>query len=124
MRALGILLCGVLVSPARGQNPTPLSAAQVVQEVRAYRMDNEERIMRELREFLAIPNVASDGPNIQKNSARLVRCLSWRFTLPTPDSAISFLARAMSRSLKDTDCGLKAQCFGGIAFDLSRWFEQ
>src|ERR1700741_1662658 len=82
LRALGILLFGVLASPARGQNPTPLSAAQVVQEVRAYRMDNEERIMRELREFLAIPNVASDGPNIQKNSARLVEMLEARGVEP------------------------------------------
>ena len=60
------------------QRPTPLSAAQVVQEVRAYRADNEERIMRELREFLAIPNVASDAPNIQKNAARLVEMLEAR----------------------------------------------
>jgi len=53
-------------------------ADQVVQEVRAYRMDNEKRIMRELREFLAIPNVASDTANIQRNAARLVEMLEAR----------------------------------------------
>src|SRR5262249_57672755 len=34
--------------------------------------------MRELREFLAIPNVASDTANIQKNAARLVEMLEAR----------------------------------------------
>jgi acetylornithine deacetylase/succinyl-diaminopimelate desuccinylase-like protein len=55
-----------------------MPANQVAQEVRAYRMDNEKRIMRELREFLAIPNVASDTENIQKNAARLVVMLEAR----------------------------------------------
>src|SRR5215813_11018530 len=45
--------------------------SQVVHEVRSYRQANEDRIMRELREFLAIPNVASDTANIQKNAERL-----------------------------------------------------
>ena len=39
---------------------------QVVEEVRFYRQANQERIMRELREFLSIPNVASDTANMQK----------------------------------------------------------
>src|SRR5262245_48899630 len=37
-------------------------ASQVVREARSYREANEDRIMRELRELLAIPNVASDTP--------------------------------------------------------------
>jgi acetylornithine deacetylase/succinyl-diaminopimelate desuccinylase-like protein len=64
--------------PALAQKSTPLPAAQVVQEVRSYRMDNEDRIVRELTEFLAIPNVASDTPNIQKNAAHLVEMLEAR----------------------------------------------
>src|SRR5213079_979273 len=52
--------------------------AQVAQEIREYRMDNEERIVRELTEFLAIPNIASDTPNIQKNAAHLVEMLEAR----------------------------------------------
>ena len=64
--------------PAHAQKSTPLPAAQVVQEVRSYRMDNEDRIVRELTEFLAIPNLASDTPNIQKNAAHLVEMLEAR----------------------------------------------
>jgi len=50
----------------------------VAQEVRDYRMDNEDRIIRELSEFLSIPNIASDTPNIQKNAAHLVEMLEAR----------------------------------------------
>lgn len=60
------------------QKPAALSPAQVAQEVRSYRLDNEDRIVRELAEFLSIPNVASDTPNIQKNAARLVEMLEAR----------------------------------------------
>jgi acetylornithine deacetylase/succinyl-diaminopimelate desuccinylase-like protein len=41
-------------------------------------MENEDRIVRELSEFLAIPNVASDTLNIQKNAAHLVEMLEAR----------------------------------------------
>src|SRR5258708_119102 len=41
-------------------------------------MDNEDRIIRELSEFLSIPNIASDTPNIQKNAAHLVGMLEAR----------------------------------------------
>src|SRR5262252_5268093 len=50
---------------------TPMSARDAVKAVREYRQANEDRIMRELREFLAIPNMASDTANIQKNAERL-----------------------------------------------------
>ncbi len=62
----------------QGQKPVAIPAAQVVREVRDYRMDNEDRIVRELTEFLSIPNVASDTPNIQKNAAHLVEMLEAR----------------------------------------------
>src|SRR5260370_2534168 len=41
-------------------------------------MDNGDRIIRELNEFLSIPNIASDTPNIQKNAAHLVGMLEAR----------------------------------------------
>jgi len=63
---------------ARGETPSPPTPAQVAQAVRSYRMENEDRIMRELSEFLAVPNVASDTPNIQKNAARLTEMLEAR----------------------------------------------
>jgi len=70
----------IAFSPAEmlAQKSTLPAPAQVAQEVRDYRMDNEDRIIRELSEFLAIPNIASDTPNIQKNAAHLVEMLEAR----------------------------------------------
>jgi acetylornithine deacetylase/succinyl-diaminopimelate desuccinylase-like protein len=79
LRLLGIILfAAVCVCPAVGQKPAPIPSAQVVQEVRDYRMDHEDRIVRELAEFLSIPNVASDTPNIQKNAEHLREMLEAR----------------------------------------------
>ena len=72
------LLIAFLPYPAFAQKSTPPSPAQLAQEVREYRMDNEDRIIRELSEFLSIPNIASDTPNIQKNAAHLVEMLEAR----------------------------------------------
>jgi acetylornithine deacetylase/succinyl-diaminopimelate desuccinylase-like protein len=72
------LLIAFLPYPGLAQKSTPAAPARVAQEVREYRMDNEDRIIRELSEFLSIPNAASDTPNIQKNAARLVEMLEAR----------------------------------------------
>jgi acetylornithine deacetylase/succinyl-diaminopimelate desuccinylase-like protein len=72
------LLIALLPYPGFRQKSTSLAPADVVQAVRDYRMDNEDRIVRELSEFLAIPNVASDTANIQKNAARLLEMLEAR----------------------------------------------
>jgi len=61
----------------QANQPRP-SAGQVVHEVRSYRQANEDRIMRELRELLAIPNVANDTVNIQKNADHLKEMLEAR----------------------------------------------
>jgi acetylornithine deacetylase/succinyl-diaminopimelate desuccinylase-like protein len=68
----------LLPSLAQGQKPAPSAPAQVAQAVREYRLENEGRILRELSEFLAIPNIASDTPNIQKNAAHLMEMLEAR----------------------------------------------
>ena len=79
MKSISVALWALFSSvTAFGQKPAPLSPAQVAQEVRVYRIDNEDRIVRELTEFLSIPNVASDTQNIQKNAARLVEMLEAR----------------------------------------------
>jgi acetylornithine deacetylase/succinyl-diaminopimelate desuccinylase-like protein len=78
---LAIFLIACLPEITSGQEPASrqrIAANQVVEQVRAYRIKNEDRIVRELTEFLAIPNVASDNPNIQKNAARLVEMLEAR----------------------------------------------
>ncbi len=64
--------------PPAPERPHPLKPDQVAQEVRDYRMNNEDRIIRELSEFLAIPNIASDTANIQRNAAHLVEMLEAR----------------------------------------------
>ena len=77
----------LLASPARAQTSVGGKVEQkralpstkhVIEEVRSYRMANEDRIMRELREFLSIPNVASDTANIEKNADRLKGMLEAR----------------------------------------------
>jgi acetylornithine deacetylase/succinyl-diaminopimelate desuccinylase-like protein len=79
MRNIGLLVLSSLVAyPAFAQKPIPLPPAQIAQEVREYRLANEDRIVRELVEFLSIPNIASDAPNIQKNADRLVEMLEAR----------------------------------------------
>jgi acetylornithine deacetylase/succinyl-diaminopimelate desuccinylase-like protein len=79
LKRIAITLLMVLpVCPAQAQKPASPAPAQVAQEVREYRIANEDRIVRELTEFLAIPNVASDTPNIQKNAAHLVEMLEAR----------------------------------------------
>src|SRR5215475_14836641 len=70
------MLIALLPVPALAQKSTPADAA--VKAVRQYRQENEDRIMRELREFLAIPNVANDAPNIQKNAEHLKGMLEAR----------------------------------------------
>ena len=88
--------------PCFAQQPAGRAAippAQVAEEVRRYRLNNEDRIMRELTEFLAIPNVASDtrsipakmglGKNLggrQTNSLRLLSSVGFSSTYSTHSS--------------------------------------
>jgi acetylornithine deacetylase/succinyl-diaminopimelate desuccinylase-like protein len=68
----------VQATSSLAQKPVRLTPAQITQEVRDYRMGNEDRIVRELSDFLAIPNIASDTVNIQKNAGHLVELLEAR----------------------------------------------
>src|SRR5579885_288576 len=82
MLGLGAAACWAtacfLAETACGAEKAPLSPERIVQQVREYRKQNENRIMRELTELLAIPNVASDTENIQKNAEHLVEMLEAR----------------------------------------------
>ncbi len=71
-------LLAIFSASSFAQKPVRLSPAQIAQEVRDYRMNNEDRIIRELCDFLAIPNIAADTVNIQKNAAQLVELLEAR----------------------------------------------
>ena len=48
------------------------------EEVRRWRVQNETRIVDELRTLISIPNVASDTPNIERNAALLLEMLRRR----------------------------------------------
>ena len=76
--AILLLICAAPCFAQKQAARAAIPAAQVVEEVRNYRLSNEDRIMRELIEFLEIPNVASDTENIQKNATHLVEMLEAR----------------------------------------------
>ncbi|HEV8383326.1 MAG TPA: M20/M25/M40 family metallo-hydrolase [Candidatus Acidoferrales bacterium] len=76
-----VLLCTFLLSaiyPAAAQESTTPAPSRVATAVREYRQGNEHRIVRELNEFLSIPNNASDTPNILRNAERLKAMLEAR----------------------------------------------
>jgi acetylornithine deacetylase/succinyl-diaminopimelate desuccinylase-like protein len=73
-----VALLPISASAQKSDAAAPATPAQVAQQIRAYRLKTEDRILRELTEFLAIPNVASDTANIQKNAAHLVEMLEAR----------------------------------------------
>src|SRR5271154_4832974 len=75
--ATAVMLC-FFAANTFAQKPVRLTPAQIAQEVRDYRTNNEDRIIRELSDFLAIPNIASDTVNIQKNATHLVELLEAR----------------------------------------------
>ena len=75
LRYLPLLLIGLSTPPATLRAQT---AAQIRQQIRQYRESHEAAILRELRELLAIPNVASDGLNIRRNADLLVTMLTRR----------------------------------------------
>jgi len=59
--------------------PTSLSAQSTTQDkVRNYRRTNEHKIVNEFLSLLAIPNIASDNPNIRKNAEAIVEMMKRR----------------------------------------------
>ena len=66
---LFLVFCGV--SPAAGQ-------VSVAQETRAWRRSHEREILEEFSKLLAIPNLARDTPNIQRNAEAIRAMLEKR----------------------------------------------
>ena len=58
--------------------PDPGAAGEVRARVRSYRAAHEGAILAELVDFLSVPNVASDTPNIEKNAAWISAALGKR----------------------------------------------
>jgi acetylornithine deacetylase/succinyl-diaminopimelate desuccinylase-like protein len=74
MRIMPYLIIALLVSVASAQQiPHPARA-----KIRAYRQANEHKIVGELMDLLAIPNLASDSVNIRRNATKLVEMLQRR----------------------------------------------
>ncbi len=61
-------LTAAIAAPAQPQSPT---GDALRTRVNAYRAAHDTSIVRELRDFVAIPNVASDTANIRRNAERL-----------------------------------------------------
>ena len=70
---MGIAAAAVLAVPAGGQD-----AARVRAAVRAYQQANDVHILRELADFVAIPNLATDSVNIRRNARHIVQMLEKR----------------------------------------------
>ena len=68
--------CVVLLArSASGENE---ATAKLRQQVESWRKDNSTAIVRELSNFVALPNVASDKQNIERNAEHLVGLLRRR----------------------------------------------
>ncbi len=67
------LACGALFAT---------NAATVARQSNAWRAQHEQQILQEFSDLLAIPNLASDGPNIQRN-ASLIKAMMEKRGLAT-----------------------------------------
>ena len=74
--ATTLAVYGLAAAVSMAQSGAPASATPG--KVREYRRANEHKIMRELSDLLAIPNVATDLPNIQRNADKLKAMLEAR----------------------------------------------
>ena len=74
--AVALMSClAVCVCEAQTCDSQP---AGIVAQVKKYRLKNEQKIVGELNDLLAIPNTANDEINIQRNAAKLVELLERR----------------------------------------------
>ena len=56
----------------------PVFAQTTQEKVREYRRANEHQLLREYFDFLSLPNVASDTPNIRRNATRIMEMMKLR----------------------------------------------
>ena len=74
---LGAILLALPLRAAAAPPADP-GAAAVRERVRSYRVAHEAEILDELAALLALPNLASDRPNIERNAAAIVAALERR----------------------------------------------
>jgi acetylornithine deacetylase/succinyl-diaminopimelate desuccinylase-like protein len=75
---LGRLTLGFLLGSAAVGSGDDLRGTALRDAVRAWRGQHETAIVREFAELLAIPNVASDAPNIRRNAEHIARLFERR----------------------------------------------
>jgi hypothetical protein len=74
-----LLLIALLSSSIVAQSPVQTVAQSPVQsKVRNYRVANEQKILQEFLQLLAIPNLASDNSNIRQNAALIMEMMKAR----------------------------------------------
>ena len=56
----------------------PVAASQLQEAVRAQRLAHEQEYIAEYREFLALPNVSTDQPNVRRNAGFIVEMMRRR----------------------------------------------
>ncbi|HUG97665.1 MAG TPA: M20/M25/M40 family metallo-hydrolase [Gammaproteobacteria bacterium] len=74
LSGLVLIACGI----ARGQDPASTAGSDALLAVREYHATHARKILDELRDFLALPNVASDRDQIERNADHLVALLERR----------------------------------------------
>ncbi len=71
-------LCAALLVGASISDAAELKGTALRDAVRGWRVRNEAVLVRDLAELLAIPNVASDAPNIGRNAETILRMFERR----------------------------------------------
>ncbi|HYS24181.1 MAG TPA: M20/M25/M40 family metallo-hydrolase, partial [Vicinamibacterales bacterium] len=82
LRSLGAALVGALVALVL---LPPVAAAQTnpaAQSAQLWRLQHERAILDELMTLLAVPNVSSDKPNIQRNAELIAKMIEARGLIP------------------------------------------
>ena len=78
LTSLPFWLCAVQLIPSPGAAVAAGSAPNIAEQVANWRKANEVAIVRELADFVALPNLASDRPNIDRNVQHLLALLRRR----------------------------------------------
>jgi acetylornithine deacetylase/succinyl-diaminopimelate desuccinylase-like protein len=79
VRTAGRLAAALVVGlTAIGAAPPAADPTRLRDRVRSWRQAHEAPILREFAELLALPNLASDGPNIRRNAEHIVVMLQRR----------------------------------------------